>query len=203
MEAGFKFEFRDNSSAVIKASEEGSYEALKSTGAYISKAASNSIKKKSPKRDPKTGRPLRPGSPEGTPPFSYTGHFRRVFRFYVERKEQTVRIGPINKFQNTIWDLHEKGGSRQDKRRKAIKRRTYAMNDFGPIRSNDSGGKVRSIKLTTASQVRRANEKAEEVNALRESQELKTRKFPARPFMGPALARSKDKVAKFWEGSVK
>lgn len=203
MEAAVSFKFIDNTQAVIKASEDAAPKALGSAGAYIRKVARSSIKKKSEKRDPRTGRRLRPGSPAGSPPFTYTGHLKKVFRFAVDKKEQSVRVGPINEYQRTIWDLHEKGGTHKTKARKHLKHRTFAMGDFGPLKSDGYGRRVRYVKLQTAAQVRRANEMIAVVNSERDAEAQKTRTYPARPFMGPALASSKDKVASFWEGAIK
>jgi hypothetical protein len=203
MDASVSVTFVDNTKAVIKASEEGSVKALRSSGAYINKVARNSIKRKKPIKDPKTGRLIRPGSTPGTPPNTYSGHIKKVLRFFVDKQEQSVRMGPINVFAETIWDRLEKGGAYKDKPRKHLKRRTFAMGDFGPIAADGYGRKVRNIQLKTAAQVRRANELIEVVNNRRDAEAQKSRTYPARPFMGPALAKSQAKVASFWEGAIK
>jgi hypothetical protein len=198
-----KFTFVDKTQAVIKASEDAAPKALGASGAYVSKVARSSIKRRKEKKDPKTGRPMRPGSPAGTPPFTYTGQLKKVIRFWVNRREKSVRMGPVNQYAHTIWDRHEKGGTFRDNPRRHLKRRSFAMGDFGPLKSDGYGRKVRYVKLETANQVRRANEMIDIVNAQRDAEAQKTRTYPARPFMGPALAKSEDKVASFWEGAIK
>lgn len=203
MEASVQVTFVDNTQAVIKASEEGSSKALGASGAYIRKVARSSIRRRKDVRDPKTGRISRPGSPAGSPPFTYTGHLKKVIRFAVNRRELSVRMGPVNEYAETIWDRLEKGGTFRDRPKKHLRRRSFAMGDFGPIKSDGYGGKVRHIRLQTAAQVRRANEMADQVNAQRDAEASKDRKFPPRPFMGPALAKSAGKVSSFWAGSIK
>lgn len=203
MDVGAKVVMQDFSKAVVLASEEGSDKALRSSGAYIAKVARSSIKRRKEVRDPRTGRISRPGSPAGSPPFTYTGHIKKVIRFGKEKKEKRVLIGAVNQYAATIWDRHEKGGTFRDRPRKHLVRRTFAMGDFGPIKADGYGRRVRWITLRTAGQVRRANDMIALVNSQRDAEAQKSRTYPARPFMGPALAKSEAKVATFWSGAIK
>jgi hypothetical protein len=205
VEVSAKVTFVDTTQAVIKASEEGGDKALRGSAAYTTKVVRSSIKRKKPTVDPITKRKVQPGSPPGTPPFTYSGHIKRVLRWTVIKEDKRAMMGPVNQFAQTIWDLHEYGGTRRDRPKKGLKKRTFAMGEWGPIRSNSAGGKVRRIQLKTASQVRRANELVDEINARRESTPLLDRTYPKRPFMGPglSLATSQPKFKQIWEGAIK
>ena len=59
-------------------------------------------------------RKVRPGdkpSPAGTPPHTRTGALRRGILFGVERRRQSVLVGPSERFVGTSMAAHEFGGA--------------------------------------------------------------------------------------------
>ena len=59
-------------------------------------------------------RKVRPGerpSPAGTPPHSRTGALRRGILFGVEKRRQSVVVGPSERFVGTSMAAHEFGGA--------------------------------------------------------------------------------------------
>ena len=75
-----------------------SVEILRRMGAYVRTVARRKVRP--------SGRP----SPAGTPPHSRTGALKRGILFGVEKRRQSVIVGPSEKFVGTSMGAHEFGG---------------------------------------------------------------------------------------------
>ncbi len=73
--------------------------ALRRAGAYIRKVARSKI------------RPSKDASPPGSPPNSGTGALKRGVLFGVERRRESVVIGPSERFVGRSASAHEFGGA--------------------------------------------------------------------------------------------
>ena len=76
-----------------------SVEVLKRMGAYVRTVARRKVRTSD-----------RPSTP-GTPPHSRTGALKRGILFGVEKRQQSVIIGPSEKFVGTSMTAHEFGGA--------------------------------------------------------------------------------------------
>ncbi len=137
-------------------------------------------------------------SKRGTPPHTRTGNLKRSIRF--EAKTDEVLIGPVNEFGGQLWNLHEFGGVA--KGRRMLKSHRFSPGEFGPIRIKTLGfnASFHRVKLKTAAQANRATRLVNEENQRRQSQ---VRRYPKRPFMGPALEVNRPRLPQLWANSVK
>jgi len=177
--------------AVLKRVRRASITNLGQAGAYI-----RGIAKKSIKVSPKP-------APPGKPPHSRKGQLKRAILFAVEKVPGRVLIGPTATDVGRIGHTHEFGGTEPPKRRKVRKANwKLEVGGHGPVRKGAKGPVVG--KLRTQAQADRAKRIAE---SLPPSQggpvSKKVRKYPPRPFMGPALEVSKARLPKFWANSVR
>ncbi len=172
-----------------------SFKSLKHAGGAIRKAAVRSVRRRKKASSP------------GSAPSTRTGHLKRVIRF--EADETSVDVGPTNEFNQSIWPLHEFGGtvkgSQLENKTKPVK-----VGDFAPIAaeagkqksSRSSGDKVVRIKIRTQAQATRANRIQAEQFGKAAARAAASRKYPKRPFMGPALERMRDRLPKYWQGAL-
>jgi len=123
-------------------------------------------------------------------------------------------IGPVNEHSRTIWNLHEFGGSVRPKPR-LLKTHTFRVGEFGPIRR--SGAMLRDrrgrylrrsnqfarLRIRTEAQARRATQIVKQENEHRMADAQKRRRYPQRPFMGPALESQRNRLPRFWADSVR
>ena len=139
----------------------------------------------------------KPSGP-GQPPHTQTGRLKRSIRYEVSGDQ--VVIGPVNELAGRIWNLHEFGG-RTRRRRRRRSRQQARIGGYGPIRVRARGvvTSFARIQLTTAAQVARSQKLIDEETQRRGA----SRKYPPRPFMGPALEKSRSRLPKFWADSVK
>ena len=142
-------------------------------------------------------KPSKPGQPPHTP----TGALKRVLRYAVDKQKTEAAIGPINEYARTIWNLHEFGGVTR-KRLRLLKPHRFRVGEFGPIRKG-SGKQFSRVRLMSEAQARRATQLVEQENQLRLSESRKLRRYPKRPFMGPALDANRARLPKFWQDSVR
>jgi hypothetical protein len=134
----------------------------------------------------------------GTPPHTQSGRLKRSIRY--EATKQDVKIGPVNEIGGKLWNLHEFGGVAKGRRR--LKAHRFSPGEFGPIRVKTAGfnASFHRAKLTTWAQANRATRLINEENQRRQTQ---VRRYPKRPFMGPALEINRPRLPKFWADSVK
>jgi hypothetical protein len=118
-------------------------------------------------------------SAPGQPPFAHSGEIRDLLFFAYEPRTGTFVVGPLGfrtKGGVTVPELHEKGGTRT-----AYKGETITVKN--PIGRDPTTGRFFSrgshrVKITG------------------------TIKYPARPFMAPALKTSTPKFAESFRGTV-
>jgi hypothetical protein len=179
----------DETHRVIKAAKAGTITSLGRAGAYIRGIAMRSIKV-SP--DP---------APPGHQPHTRKGRLKRGILFAVDRAALAALIGPTASAVGMIGRTHEFGGTEPPKRRRGRRKRAIELGGYGPIRVE---GRPVYIELRTPEQVSRAQEVAATLTpAERALGATSTRRYPARPFMGPALERAKPRLPALWANSVK
>ena len=186
-----KVTIKNNGRNVLRKAKAASIMSLGRAGAYIRGIAKKSIKIS----------PL--PAPAGKPPHSRKGQLKRAILFAVEKAPGRVVVGPTVTDVGGIGHTHEFGGTEPPKKRKARKTNwKLEVGGHGPVRKGAKGPEV--AKLNTQAQVDRAKRIAE---SLPPSQggpvSKKARKYPPRPFMGPALEVSKARLPKFWANSVR
>ncbi len=186
---------KGKSRAVKKKMESESFKSLKHAGGAIRKTAIRSVRRRKKASSP------------GSAPSTRTGHLKRIIRF--ETDETSVDVGPTNEFEKTIWPLHEFGGTAKGKKLED-KSKLLKVGDFGPIsataakkkRSGSSGDKVVRVKIQTQAQAARANRIQAEQFGKAAARAAADRKYPKRPFMGPALQKMRDRLPSYWKGAL-
>lgn len=177
---------------VVAKAQNASISNLRQAGAYIRGIARKSIKISTTK------------SPPGKPPRSRKGRLKDAIVFTVESERQSVVIGPTATEVGQIGRTHERGGTEPPKIKKTRKSNwKLEVGGHGPVRNDTTG--LGFAKLKTEAQVERAKRIVPTV-AAKEAQntaQTKARKYPPRPFMGPAFDIAKERLPKLWAGSVK
>lgn len=195
--ASFKAGFF-NRTKVLAAVDEGKRVALMRGGAYVRRVAQTMMRYRKSASQPGTPPSARSG-PEGS-------LLRKMLFFAYDEPSGGVVVGPVKLGgRRSLPNLHEFGGVLQLIQRKATK-----VGESGPIRIVNEGywdfgpatkfikgdPRQRQVvygKLTSAAQVARADRLQEEMYAHGD------RRYPARPFMKPALERSRERIQKVWE----
>jgi hypothetical protein len=176
---------------VVTKTRKASISNLRQAGAYIRGIARKSIKISPVK------------SPPGKPPRSRKGRLKDAIVFVVENDAQRVVVGPTATEVGKIGGTHEFGGAEPPKIKKDRKPNwKLEVGGSGPVRNDASG--VGFARLKTQAQVERAKQIAPTIQAKQGgAPSNKPRKYPPRPFMGPAFEIAKDRLPKLWAGSVK
>lgn len=117
-------------------------------------------------------------SPPGSPPHTRKGLMRHAIQYDVEKGKGIVVIGPVASEFGDIGRLHEFGGTRKGK---LGKRAQGLVSQFGYAAT------ARILGMTEDDLMKRTG----------------PQKYPPRPFMGPALAISRERLPKFWAQSVR
>jgi hypothetical protein len=196
----------DETKKVAKAMRAATITSLSRAAAYIRGIAQRSISKKKG-----------PPGPPGKPPRSPTGALRAAIAFNVDREAGVAVVGPTNSGIGLIGQTHEFGGIESAvPSRKRVPRVLLGPGGYGPIRELMRGVAASAIKigkntyivgpLRTAAQVERARRILEKHGSPPEltSTLLKPRRrYPSRPFMGPALQRSRERLPEFWKNVLK
>lgn len=177
---------RFDAATVRKRVDAASFRSLGHAGAAIRLTARRSVRRRKTFSKP------------GTPPHTRSGNLKRSIRY--EARTDEVLIGPVNEFGGRLWNLHEFGGVA--KGRRMLKSHSFSPGEYGPIRIKTLGfnASFHRVKLTTAAQANRATRLVNEENQRRQSQ---VRRYPKRPFMGPALEINRPRLPRFWANSVK
>lgn len=168
---------------------------LGEAGSYIRGIARRSIK-----ISPKPSMP-------GHQPHSRKGALKKAILYGVDKRAFEAVIGPTRHAVGFIGRTHEFGGIEPPKRRKRRKANfVLKIGGHGPVRIK-AGREVVVAKLRTERQVARAKSLAKYLQLEAEGRysdgATKRRRYPPRPFMGPALERSKQRLPKFWAQSVR
>lgn len=158
-------------------------------GAFVRSDARRSIRK-----EPKGTRRERNSKP-GAPPLSHTGNLRGNIFFGLDKRQNSVVIGPRKNRSGYAPEALEYGGSAKIN---GFAPKTYALGDRGVI-GRDKAGRVVVRKLATAEMVARANRFAIERNDAAVS---RTVKIEARPYMSPAFKRNLPHAPKLYRNSL-
>lgn len=170
----------------------GSFRSLGHAAAAVRLTASRSIRRRKKASQP------------GSPPHTQSGNLKRSIRYEATKEE--AAIGPVNEFGGRIWNLHEHGGMGRPRRR--LKAHRFSPGEFGPVRIRSQGAKptqatsFHRARLRTTAQAARATRLIEEENTRRMGGPG-PRRYPRRPFMGPALELMRPRLPKFWRNSVR
>lgn len=198
--------------AVKVAVKKATITSLGHAAAYLRKIAVNSIRR--------TKKPSAPGEA----PHSPTGVLKRGIAYSVEDGRQAAVIGPTRSALGGIAATHEFGGTEPPKQLRS-RRFSLHIGGHGPVRNLSAergsgqskrfrsaglvrpwkkGDKLLVVRLNTDLQVERAREVAETIPpSAGGAPSTKTRVYPARPFMGPALAKGRERLPTFWANSIK
>ncbi len=181
-----KVEIKMNTKAVQRAVDRSAPNTLSRAGAYLRAIARNSIKRR--KNPNKSSQP-------GTPPYHHSS-FKNTIQWGLSPDRQTVYIGPaiVRGGMMNAGRLHEFGGVKSF----ANKFKGYKLGQTGPIAEN-ADGSLRRIRLRTPGQVARANRLARQHTPWLLGG---VRRYPARPFMRPALLAGLPKLSNFWINAI-
>lgn len=186
-----KVKVKGETGKVLRKAKAGSIKSLGHAGAYIRGIAKRSIKVS---KDP---------APPGHQPHTRKGRLKKAIFYGVERQRQGVVIGPTVSEVGRIGHTHEFGGTEPPKKQKGRKTNfRIEVGGHGPI--DVEGGKPVVVRLKTDRQVAKAQEVAQSLPPSQGGPESKRpRKYPPRPFMGPALEISKARLPRLWANSVR
>lgn len=164
-----------------RAAQTASFTSVSHAAAAIRLTARRSIRRSS-----------KPSSP-GMPPHTRKGKLREAIIYSVDRNAGVAVIGPAYSQIAAIGGMHERGATEVIR----LNNWNIRRGGHGPIFY--AGGELRFAKLLTARQVTRAQIMADQYD--RENPP-KSRTYPKRPFMGPALEALRPRLAGFWANSV-
>lgn len=181
-----KVEVQIYSKAVQRAVDKSAPDTLSRAGAYLRAIARNSIKRR--KNPNKSSAP-------GTPPHHHSS-FKNTIQWALSPDKRTVYIGPaiVRGGMENAGRLHEFGGVRNlPKQFKG-----YKKGQIAPIAEN-ADGSLRRIRLRTERQIARANRLAHQHYPWLNGG---VRRYPARPYMRPALLAGLPKLSNFWINAI-
>ncbi|OQA77864.1 MAG: hypothetical protein BWY31_04427 [Lentisphaerae bacterium ADurb.Bin242] len=205
-----------DASKVEKAARKGCITSLRGAAAYIYKVARNSIRRRvNPDK----------ASPPGTPPYAHsTGitDIKKSIAFKVDEKNMTAVVGPVHikGGLGNVARLHEFGGTKETEKSKKPMAGDWDTTKAGPVAINKDNvivfGKLRSDKqrarawrISSMPGVRYANKKEQGLvryrAKMRKEQAIQkkgTLNYPERPYMGPALQKSQEKIAPMWRNAI-
>lgn len=200
----------DETRTVRRRMRAGSFKSLNAAAAYVRGIARRSIGsgvKRNTKRGIREGGPERVYTPSkpGKPPKSPTGRLKNAIAFNVDKSRSSAVIGPVGSVFGQLGATHEFSGRERPKSPRRSVNWVLKIGGHGPIRD---GALVPSgfARISTPAQLRRAQEIADahEIPPWdRGTTPPRPRKYPARPFMGPALTRSRARLPAFWSNALK
>ncbi len=185
-------------------------EVLMRQGAYVRGVAARSIRRVADR--------LR-SSAAGSPPYTHSGALKGAIEFSVQ--DNTVLIGPRASWIGTIGALHEFGGVVQGREEsEGLVNWRLVVGGHGPIAIRN--GVVVYAKYRSDKQVQRALALINTQSRINVVQPLwslpdsapatlslwriqrarHTARYPARPYMGPALAIAQERLPGLWANSV-
>lgn len=187
----------DETSNVVRKTKAATITSLGRGAAYIRGIARRSISSRKLK-NPKPSLP-------GKPPRSPTGRLKNAIFFNVDHQDGNAVIGPTLSVVGRIGNTHEFGGTEPPKKRASGRGRfNLRVGGYGPLRV--ARGKVAGVgRLATEAQRMRAQEIVDTLElppSVSGAASDKPRVYPARPFMGPALTRSRERLPDFWKNTI-
>ncbi|MCX7804799.1 MAG: hypothetical protein N3A38_06365 [Planctomycetota bacterium] len=186
-----KARVKDETKNVRKAVRLAMIDSLGRAGAYVRGIARRSIKV-----SPEYSKP-------GKPPHTRQGRLKRGILYAVDRAIQSALIGPSASAVGRIGSIHEFGGTETRSKKARAPNWKLEVGGHGPIQY-EPGGKPKFAKLRTEAQVERAKKIVESLPpSLGGPGTRRARRYPPRPFMGPALERARPRLARFWARSVR
>lgn len=193
---GLRSRVKLNDRRLTRKVDQASFRSLVHAAGAIRLTASRSIRRR------KSGKPSEPG----TPPNTRTGNLKRAIRYEIDKRAGVVvgaDIGPVNLKGGRLWDLHEYGGV--SRHRRLLKEHVFSPGEYGPIRIKQVGYNTgfHRTKLRTRAQANRATRLLNEENIRRRGIAAAGRRYPKRPFMGPALEKNRSRLPRFWANSVR
>lgn len=200
VQVGFKVRVVDESARVVAKTKAATITSLGRAAAYVRGIARKSISKR------KTGKPSEPGKPPRSP----TGRLHGSIAFNVDKAAGVAVIGPARAAIALIGNTHEFGGKEPPRQARA-RGKLWAelrVGGRGPIRYVRRRGKPQMTfaPLVSLAQVQRAKGIVAQLELPPSQTGAPTtndRVYPPRPFMGPALRRSRDRLPAFWRNTVR
>lgn len=192
----------DETKTVVKRTKAATITSIGRAAAYVWGIARRSISKR------KTSKPSEPGKPPRSP----TGRLKASIAFNVDREAGEAVIGPARAAIALIGHTHEFGGKESPKRGRARGGlwRGLHVGGIGPVRNAAPAGAKKPqlvfAPLTSLAQVQRAKALIAELElppSVTGAPSTNDRDYPPRPFMGPALRRSRDRLPAFWRNTVR
>lgn len=205
MQIKIKAKFQKKFERLKEKIQKGTKAGLAGYGSFVRSVAQDSIKKRNDKQ--KSSKP-------GKPPFTHTGALKKSIQY--AQTATSVFVGPVKSSIGMVAATHEHGGVERKTKKPRKYNWKFKVGGFGPIRKvnneevsykallaimertqkGDSFAKannpIKVAKLTSDDMVKRASglyaELREALDARTETTTVK--QYPARPFMGPALANS-------------
>lgn len=190
--------YLDESRNVLRSVVAATRRQLRAMAAYVRGVARKSISKTK-----------KPPSPPGSPPRSPTGRLHSSIAFNVDPQRLVATIGPARSVFAEMGHTHEFGGMEPPKRGRA-KGTLYEQLRVGGIGVIRITGRrrlrIHFAKLTTESQVQRSKGLLASANLPLSVTGLPrnvSRRYPRRPFMGPALRIAAKRLPAHWRNAVK
>jgi hypothetical protein len=191
MKISIKAKITDDMPKVRKRTKAATIKSLSRAGAYIRGIAQRSIKISANR------------SKAGLIPTSRKGKLGKAIIFKENAELNEVIIGPNFGIIGRVGQTHEFGGVegiRPSKQRNT--KFKLEVGGFGPIRIK--GLKLFIARLRTDEQVELSKRIVAELPSITSGKKVATvRRYPARPFMGPALVRAKQRLPQMWANSIK
>lgn len=200
----------DETANVRRRMKAGTVKSLGQAAAYVRGIAVRSIGsgfKKNTKKAVREGAPERSYTPSapGKPPKSPTRRLKKGIAFDVDKPKGEAVVGPTRSAVGRIGSTHEFSGTEPAKKVRRSNNWKLEVGGHGPIRGGP--GRLDAFaKLKTEADVQRSHAIADAFGTPewdRGATKPRPRKYPARPFMGPALARSRDRLPAFWKNALK
>ena len=145
-------------------------------------------------------------APPGGVVHSPTGRLKRAVLWAIQAAGHTVAavIGPALSWAGSIGHTHEFGDTEPEVLSKPRANGwDIQIGGLGPVAVSAANQPV-TTRLKTGPQVERARRLAKLWPAkMRKRLLKKRRRYPARPFMGPALRRAAERLPSFWANSVR
>ena len=161
---------------------------------YKASGLVKTIAKRSIRQYRSDAKKLRP-NPPGKPVRTIRGRIKTSIAFSVNEQEWSSVIGPRKSVIGNLGRLHEFGG--MAKRRLVNWDNRLILGGSGPIGLN-ADGSPRFIMIKYSAQIERCKRYARILDE--RSKAKPNKRYPARPYMGPALTKARPKIPFAFKG---